>query len=259
MKLIGIAFLIGVTVGVLHAFATHEPDSATPAVRRLGLEWPEALRKRDPVGFLEYIRRSVSEERERLDAGKERIELTRYRVNHELNNSMSFLKSAEELSNECREAFQRAEAEQQYPVAVGDAEYEREELIEQTKQALLLTECFDEIVPEYESLLRAMQTAEEDIERCREQTDEVIDQIETERKRAWFAIEEYETEAVVQKAEQALTENVRAVSRVGRRVPEFEEMLQKARFSKRSSEADLNKVLEFLKRSEADQAASKDE
>jgi hypothetical protein len=259
MKLILIFFVAGAAVGYGRAFQTHAERPATPEIRRLGQEWSTSSRTRDPIGFLEHVRRSVDEDRDRLQAGQERLELVRYRANQELESSREFLESAEQLGDECRSAFQRAEAEDQYPIEVDGTVYERDELIEQTKQTLLLTECFDEILPEYESLLVEMDSAEDDIERCRVQTDDVIEEIEAQRKAVWQATELPETDRagtdrVVEKAEQALTQNVRAVSKVARRIPQFDEMLKQARFSRVSSDEDMAKVLEFLKKSGAKQA-----
>jgi len=226
MKPLAIAFAVGVTGALI--FTSIAASSSDDAVETIQLdEWSESSRKRDPVGFIEY-------------------ELTRYAAEKELESSRSFLDSADQLSGAFRAAFQDAEAVGNYPAVVDGVSYEREELIEQTKQALTLSECFKEIVPQYEELLAGVSEALNGIAQRSQQTEQIMFDLEAEKTRVRLTDEASGPDLLL-RAQTVLNANGKALARTERQVPKLEELLHKVRFRNRRDAQDKQQILDFLR------------
>jgi phage shock protein A len=153
-----IPFLILLAVLLLGWFAWSKlpglRTSVTSTVDEYG-GWTEEARREDPVGFLTYAQEKLTADIEAFRESRETLAAAKGNAEVEKARNEGLLAAAAELAIQFRDAFQSAEAEEGWPVELGGARYDREQLVAQVDSILAESDSYEKVVGIYAEVIES--------------------------------------------------------------------------------------------------------
>jgi chromosome segregation ATPase len=114
--------------------------------------WTEAARQDDPVGFSGYAQRKLKQDLAKMDATRRELTAEVGRLSKTAREQSALAEQARRLAEEFRDAYQAAEADDRFPVAVRGAAYTQSQVRSQVSMLLAEAEGYEASLSDLETV-----------------------------------------------------------------------------------------------------------